>query len=69
MPKTDNNEWKYESNSNAICPYCDSIFENEDFLIDQEGNHEVHCPDCDKKYDVETAETIYFTYSTFKKEI
>ena len=68
MPKTDENNWEYEDKPEAICPYCDIEFNDEDFMLLEEGTHKIDCPECNKQYIVETTEIKDFTFSTFTKE-
>lgn len=44
--------------SDIKCPYCDKTISDDDYYFAKEGNYETECPDCDKKFEIETHVSI-----------
>ena len=36
------------------CPYCDTVIYDDDYNFVSEGTHETECPECCKKFEIET---------------
>lgn len=56
--------------SKIYCPYCGEIYEDWDDheLHYQEGEHEVICDSCEKKFKVTTSITIYYDTERMESE-
>jgi hypothetical protein len=67
------NPFKYESNQNPVCPYCDEIYnaweDKNNYNLLSDGKHTINCMGCNKKYIIETEEFKDYSFSTEMKDI
>jgi len=59
-------------NPDPKCPYCGEIFDISDneawhLYSSDESKNEIECPECEKKYHVQT--TVTYKFSTDKEDI